>query len=78
MGHLLGAAGVVEAAATVLCLQHRVVHPTPGNGEIDPEAPVNLVRTCPRELPQMKRALSINLGFGGCNGAAVLARWDGA
>jgi 3-oxoacyl-[acyl-carrier-protein] synthase II len=76
IGHLLGSAGSIEAVATVLCLRHRAVHPCAGAGEIDPLTPVDLVRHQPRRLGRSCRALSLNLGFGGCNGALVLAAAD--
>lgn len=72
IGHLLGSAGSIEAVATVLCLQHGAVHPCAGPGELDPEAPVDLVRDRPRFLDGPCCALSLNLGFGGCNGALIL------
>lgn len=76
IGHLLGAAGAVEAVATVQCLEHRQVHPTPGPGALDPEAPVDLVRTEPRAVPHARHAVSVNLAFGGANGAVLLSRWE--
>lgn len=76
IGHLLGSAGSIEAVATVLCLEHGVVHPTAGGGEIDPQAPVNLVRERPLELGSPRTAASVNLGFGGCNAAVLLSRWN--
>jgi 3-oxoacyl-[acyl-carrier-protein] synthase II len=72
IGHLLGSAGSIEAVATILCLWHRAVHPCAGPGETDPLTPVDLVRHQPRRLEDPCRALSLNLGFGGCNGALVL------
>ena len=70
IGHLLGAAGAIEAAATVLCLIHGQVHPTPGAGEVDPDAAVRLVVGGPLGIAPGP-ALSINLAFGGANAAAV-------
>ncbi len=72
IGHLLGSAGAIEAVATVLCLSARTIHPTPGEGEVDPIAPVELVRR-PRPIAAAARALSTNLAFGGANAALVLA-----
>jgi 3-oxoacyl-[acyl-carrier-protein] synthase II len=77
VGHLLGAAGAIEAVATVLCLRHGVVHPSPGGGNVDPRTPVNLVRTRPLPLAA-RHALSLNLGFGGCNAALTFARFTEA
>jgi len=76
VGHLLGAAGAIEAVATVLCLRSEVVHPTPGPGEIDPDSPVNLVRQRPQRISPMRSAVSLNLGFGGSNTALVFSNWN--
>jgi 3-oxoacyl-[acyl-carrier-protein] synthase II len=76
IGHLLGSAGSIEAVATVLCLQHRAVHATAGAGEVDPDAPVHLVRERPFRPPSLRSAASLNLGFGGCNAAVVFSRWN--
>lgn len=78
VGHLLGSAGALEAVATVQCLVHRCVHATPGNGAVDPEAPVDLVLGAPRPLPSHAVALSTNLAFGGSNAAILLASADEA
>ncbi len=72
VGHLLGSAGAIEAAATVLALRDQRLQPTAGNGALDERTPVLLAReSSPARLGV---ALSLNLGFGGCNGALVLAR----
>ena len=77
IGHLLGSAGVVEAIATIRCLQEGRVHPTPGTGEADPALGVDLVRQAVRLLPGAGVALSTNLAFGGANAAALFARVPG-
>jgi 3-oxoacyl-[acyl-carrier-protein] synthase II len=71
VGHYLGAAGAIEALATVLCLTHGEVHPTPGEGTLDPRAAVDLVVGAPRALPGARVALSTNFAFGGSNAAAI-------
>ena len=73
LGHLLGAAGAIEALATVLSLQRGELDPTAGGGELDPALPVDLVRE-PRPLPSGV-GLSTNLAFGGANSALVFDRW---
>jgi 3-oxoacyl-(acyl-carrier-protein) synthase len=75
LGHLLGAAGAVEAVATVLCLQSQSIHPTPGEGQVDPATPVNLVAAHPFEMPGLRYAISSSLGFGGANAAVLFGRW---
>jgi 3-oxoacyl-(acyl-carrier-protein) synthase len=72
VGHLLGGAGAVEAVATILSLLDQRLQPAPGEGELDPKAPVHLPRSA-EPLP-LEVALSLNCGFGGTNGALVLAR----
>lgn len=69
-GHLLGAAGAIEAAATALSIYHNVVFPTINLEEPDPECDLNYV---PNEAVEanVKVALSNSFGFGGHN--AVLA-----
>ena len=73
VGHFLGSAGAVEAVATVMCLREGVLHPAPVGGEIDPNAPADLVLGSPREDRTLRHALSTNLAFGGSNGAVVLS-----
>lgn len=75
LGHLLGSAGAIEAAATVLALARQSLPATPGEGPLDPRTPVRISR---RGTPAACRAaLSVNLGFGGCNAALVFARTGG-
>ncbi|HSM13582.1 MAG TPA: beta-ketoacyl-[acyl-carrier-protein] synthase family protein [Thermoanaerobaculia bacterium] len=72
VGHFLGAAGAIEAVATVLGLEHGLVHPTPGEGTLDPELGVDLVVGSARQVAGARTALSTNLAFGGANAACVL------
>ena len=76
VGHLLGAAGAIEAAATVLGLRDGQVHPTAdGEGEIDPLAPVCLVHGQPAPI-EGSYAVTANLAFGGSNAALLFRRWS--
>jgi len=77
VGHLLGSAGAIEAVATVLSLERQTIPPVPGAGPVDPETPVNLIRERPLEC-DLDVAVSLNLAFGGCNGALVFAHWQEA
>ena len=72
IGHYLGAAGAIEAVATMLCFLHGAVHPTPGEGAVDPAMGLDLVTVRPRPLPGARYALSTNLAFGGTNAAVIL------
>jgi 3-oxoacyl-[acyl-carrier-protein] synthase II len=66
-GHLLGAAGALEAAVTVLSLQHRLVPPTRNLDDPDDDVALDVVRMSPRALPAGAAALSNSFGFGGHN-----------
>ena len=76
VGHLLGAAGAIEALATVLCLRRGELDPTAGEEDVDPGLPVDLVLGAPRHLTG-GAGLSTNLAFGGANAALVFDRWPG-
>ncbi|MBK5115315.1 MAG: beta-ketoacyl-[acyl-carrier-protein] synthase family protein [Thermoleophilia bacterium] len=74
IGHLLGAAGAVEAVATVLALNGRTLPATLGYEEPDPELDLDYIADRPRPLAsngRPPRAISNSFGFGGHN--AVLA-----
>jgi len=75
VGHLLGAAGAVEAAATVLALRERVAPPTLGYEEPDPELDLDYVPGGARRLQTGGRpatGLSNSFGFGGHNAVLVM------
>lgn len=75
LGHLQGAAGGVEAVATVLTLHHGVVPPTVGGGELDDALGLDVVVGVRRELPEGgDLALSNSFGFGGHNAVLALRR----
>lgn len=65
-GHLLGAAGAVEAVATVLALRNGVVPPTIGLDEPDSECDLNYTPNEPADV-ELTMAISDSLGFGGHN-----------
>jgi 3-oxoacyl-[acyl-carrier-protein] synthase II len=71
IGHLLGAAGAVEAIATVLALNERLAPPTLGYGEPDPGLDLDYVPDSPRPL-RGRIALSNSFGFGGHNAVLCL------
>ena len=72
-GHLLGAAGAVEAVATVVALRDGVVPAIRNLDDQDDEADVDAVRVLPREL-QHHAALSTSFGFGGHDVSLVFVR----
>ena len=72
-GHLLGAAGAVEAIATVLALRSGVIPAIRNLDDPDDEADVDTVRTFARELAH-DAALSTSFGFGGHDVSLVLTR----
>ncbi len=72
-GHLLGAAGAVEAIAAVLALRSGVVPAIRNLDDLDDEADVDAVRTVPRQHPH-EVALSTSFGFGGHDVSLVLTR----
>lgn len=76
-GHLLGAAGGIEAIASLLALQHQFIPPTINVTEQDPEIDLNVVinQSQPAELTY---AMSNSLGFGGHNAVILLKRWEEA
>ncbi len=75
-GHLLGAAGGVELAATALSMQHGVVLPTVNLDNPDPECDLDNVPNVARETP-IKTAISNSFGFGGHNASLVIREFRG-
>jgi 3-oxoacyl-[acyl-carrier-protein] synthase II len=75
-GHLLGAAGAVETAYTVLALHHQILPPTINLHNVDPECQLNHVALTPRKA-SLRYALSNAFGFGGTNSAVVLGKYEG-
>lgn len=66
-GHLLGAAGAIEAIVCVLALRDKVIPPTINYTTPDPECDLDYVPNTAREAPNMRFVLSNSLGFGGHN-----------
>lgn len=73
IGHMLGAAGAVEAIASVLALKEGIIPPTIGLLEQDPECDLDYVVNTARNS-NVNLALSISLGFGGHNACVAFTR----
>jgi len=73
IGHLLGAAGGVEAVYTALALHHQILPPTINLHDLDPECDLDFVANAARDV-EFDVALSNSFGFGGTNGTIALRR----
>ncbi len=71
-GHLLGAAGALEAAATIFTIHHGIIPPTINLEEPDPECDLNYAPNRAVEK-SVNNALSNSFGFGGHNGTLVFS-----
>ncbi len=74
-GHLLGAAGGLEAVLTILAIRDQVAPPTINLDVPDPECDLDYVANRARPLP-IRVALSNSFGFGGTNACVALARYE--
>ncbi|MFO0335545.1 MAG: beta-ketoacyl-ACP synthase II [Pseudomonadota bacterium] len=72
-GHLLGAAGAVEAIFTILAIRDQVAPPTINLDNPDPDCDLDYVPNAARNMP-IEVALSNSFGFGGTNGSLVFRR----
>jgi 3-oxoacyl-[acyl-carrier-protein] synthase II len=74
IGHLLGAAGAVEALVCIEAVRRGVLPPTLNYEEPDPECDLDYVPEGPREAPGLELALSNSFGFGGQNACLAVAK----
>ncbi len=74
-GHLLGAAGGLEAAITALCLKHQILPPTINYEFPDPDCDLDYVPNTARPA-EIQYALSNSFGFGGTNGSLLLKTFE--
>jgi 3-oxoacyl-[acyl-carrier-protein] synthase II len=74
-GHLLGAAGGIEAIFTVLAIRDQVAPPTINQFTPDPECDLDFVPNQARDMT-IRVAMSNSFGFGGTNGSLVFTRID--
>lgn len=76
-GHLLGAAGAIEAIASILAMEHSIVPPTinheVADENIDPELNLTLNKAQKREL---KVVMSNTFGFGGHNACVAFKKLE--
>jgi len=73
IGHSLGAAGAIEAAACVLAVQNGILPPTINYETPDPECALDVIPNTAREI-KIKAAISNSFGFGGQNGVLVFSK----
>ncbi|MDO9574007.1 MAG: beta-ketoacyl-[acyl-carrier-protein] synthase II, partial [Candidatus Contubernalis sp.] len=73
IGHLLGAAGGAELVASMLSMQHSIIHPTINYENPDPECDLDYVPGVYREA-EIKACLSNSFGFGGTNASLIIRR----
>ncbi|MFT5922930.1 MAG: 3-oxoacyl-[acyl-carrier-protein] synthase II, partial [Flavobacteriales bacterium] len=74
-GHLLGAAGAIEAIACILAIQDNIVPPTINHANIDPELDSKLNFTFNKaQKREVRSAMSNTFGFGGHNTSAIFRK----
>ena len=75
MGHLLGAAGGVEAGIIALALRDQIAPPTANYEKPDPDCDLDYVPNQARRI-RIRYALSNSFGFGGTNAALLMKQWE--
>ena len=75
IGHMLGAAGGVEAIFSILAIRDQVAPPTINLENPDPECDLDYVPNVARQM-KIDIALSNSFGFGGTNGTLIFKRLD--
>lgn len=73
-GHMLGAAGAIEALITVLALHRRELPPNANCREVDPDCQMNLVAPGDSAAPALEAAISNSFAFGGTNSVLLFRR----
>lgn len=76
IGHALGAAGGLEAVATVKALQTGKIHPTINVTDLEPEVDIDIVQDVMQEA-EIGVGISNSFGFGGHNSTVVFGRFEG-
>jgi 3-oxoacyl-[acyl-carrier-protein] synthase II len=75
IGHCMGAAGVMEAAATIMSLCRGVIPPTINLHFPDPECDLDYVPLVARKV-EMETAMSNSIGLGGHNSVLIFKRYN--
>lgn len=75
-GHLLGAAGGIEAIFTIKALQEQMLPPTINLDNQDPDCTLDYVPHTARKVENLNFAISNSFGFGGTNGSLLFAKWQ--
>ena len=78
IGHALGAAGAIEAVATVLMLERGFIHPSLNCEDVHPEIEpwAAAIPHGMRELPELRVAIKAGFGFGDVNACIVFEKWN--
>ena len=71
----MGAAGGVEAIATIMSIEKGIIHPTLNYEFLDPECDLDYVPNQAREK-EVKTGLSISAGFGGVNSVILIKKFE--
>ena len=74
VGHALGASGAIESLACIKAIETGIVPPTINYSTPDPDCDLDCVPGQPRELPDLRVAISNSFGFGGSNATVVLGK----
>ena len=77
LGHMMGAAGALEAAVAVLACDRQIAPPTINYRTPDPECDLDYVPNEARPL-EVRHAMSTSVGLGGHNSVLLFGRWEGA
>lgn len=74
IGHTMGAAGAIEAAACAIAIRHGLIPPTINYRTLDPECDLNIVTGSSMIDPDLRVAMNNSFGFGGANASLLLSR----
>jgi 3-oxoacyl-[acyl-carrier-protein] synthase II len=75
IGHLLGAAGSIEAVITILAIKHGVIPPTINLTHPDPECDLDYVPNQARQV-KIRTAMTNSFGFGGHNSVLIFRKYE--